>query len=488
MVSDYTPPPVTQATLKGAPYVTVSPVGLAQGLPRNNNANFGPDTPGTTTSGIQEAINFVYASAVTVPVAGGPSLRAVTVPVAGGPSLRAVTVPATGGPSLLMQTIVLLTGSFQINAPITIPAPSSGSTYGPNIHVKGAGIQNSILNFNFNTSYGITISTDNQYGMFVFEGFSPNSGVGYTPGGWLQANFYGTSNAAKANMIIRDVNVYPATWSSFSMVATGLIQLVLENYWDTTNGTGQNGPYLGNTMTLWQGGSCYAQAILDNNYVFKAIAISSLNIEINTGNGTYIFDSCVDVRIATSMGIASPIRFIELSNCIITNFVGASTNTIWADQAGTITTLRIRNLTFGGSASGSLLNPFVTVADYKLDGALVNTTPYTYTMPNIPGFSANLPANPPVSGTTYQNTEPYEVDIYIPITYNPTASSPAQATGYISPVTPITGSPVESNNIPAGLTSEAGLIRTMKLTVPPGWYWAVQVSNATIGTAVPVGK
>ena len=57
MVSDYTPPPTTQATLKGAPYVTVSPVGLAQGYPKNNNANYGPDTPGTTTCGIQEAIN-----------------------------------------------------------------------------------------------------------------------------------------------------------------------------------------------------------------------------------------------------------------------------------------------------------------------------------------------------------------------------------------------------------------------------------------------
>ena len=57
MVSDYTRPPVTQATLKGAPSVTVSPVGLAQGLPRNNNADFGPDTPGTTTCGIQEAVN-----------------------------------------------------------------------------------------------------------------------------------------------------------------------------------------------------------------------------------------------------------------------------------------------------------------------------------------------------------------------------------------------------------------------------------------------
>lgn len=57
MVSDYTPPPITQATLKGAPYVTVSPVGLAQGYPKNNNANYGPDTPGTSTSGIQEAFD-----------------------------------------------------------------------------------------------------------------------------------------------------------------------------------------------------------------------------------------------------------------------------------------------------------------------------------------------------------------------------------------------------------------------------------------------
>lgn len=43
---------------KGIGAVTVSPIGLADGCPiPNNNANFGPDTPGTTTCGIQEAIN-----------------------------------------------------------------------------------------------------------------------------------------------------------------------------------------------------------------------------------------------------------------------------------------------------------------------------------------------------------------------------------------------------------------------------------------------
>jgi len=44
--------------LAGAPYVTVSPLGLANGqsnLP-NNGTDFGPDTPGSVTTGIQEAL------------------------------------------------------------------------------------------------------------------------------------------------------------------------------------------------------------------------------------------------------------------------------------------------------------------------------------------------------------------------------------------------------------------------------------------------
>ena len=57
MSSDYTPPRTVWRTLKGKPYFTVSPVGSTQGFPANNGADFGPDTPGTTTSGIKEAIN-----------------------------------------------------------------------------------------------------------------------------------------------------------------------------------------------------------------------------------------------------------------------------------------------------------------------------------------------------------------------------------------------------------------------------------------------
>lgn len=46
--------------IKGKPYITVSAKGIANGLSDipNDGADFGPDTPGTQTSGIQEAINY----------------------------------------------------------------------------------------------------------------------------------------------------------------------------------------------------------------------------------------------------------------------------------------------------------------------------------------------------------------------------------------------------------------------------------------------
>jgi hypothetical protein len=52
--------------VEGKPFLTVSPLGMAQtGLP-NAGADFGPDTTGTTTSGVQEAINAVAATGGTV--------------------------------------------------------------------------------------------------------------------------------------------------------------------------------------------------------------------------------------------------------------------------------------------------------------------------------------------------------------------------------------------------------------------------------------
>src|SRR5580658_4283852 len=50
-----------RATMDGL-VVTVSPIGVAQSVLPNDGANFGPDTPSTTTNGIQEAVNAVIAA------------------------------------------------------------------------------------------------------------------------------------------------------------------------------------------------------------------------------------------------------------------------------------------------------------------------------------------------------------------------------------------------------------------------------------------
>lgn len=47
----------TYKQVPGRPNITVSPVGVANGYITNAGADYGPDTPGTSTSGIQEAIS-----------------------------------------------------------------------------------------------------------------------------------------------------------------------------------------------------------------------------------------------------------------------------------------------------------------------------------------------------------------------------------------------------------------------------------------------
>jgi hypothetical protein len=73
---------MTWSTIAGAPLVTVSPLGISNGFCNlaNNGANFGPDTYGTSTSGIQEALNAVGGSGGgTVKVLGGSFVINATI-------------------------------------------------------------------------------------------------------------------------------------------------------------------------------------------------------------------------------------------------------------------------------------------------------------------------------------------------------------------------------------------------------------------------
>ncbi|MEM3846933.1 MAG: hypothetical protein QXU98_14660, partial [Candidatus Parvarchaeota archaeon] len=118
--------------LSGKPYITVSAKGISNGFSNipNDGADFGPDTllgasspnqygpPYTQTSGIQEAINYLYS--ISVPYSF-PNTELV------GPVLTNVT-----------EDLKLLDGTFKILAPITIP-------YNLSLNILGSGQSNTVL-------------------------------------------------------------------------------------------------------------------------------------------------------------------------------------------------------------------------------------------------------------------------------------------------------------------------------------------------------
>ena len=96
-----------------------------------------------------------------------------------------------------------------------------------------------------------------------------------------------------------------------------------------------------------------------------------------------------------------------------------------------------------------------------------------------PGTSASIPTNPPVSATAYQNTNPYDIRIYLPVyaTTSGTAGTVAYGENTSSTVTEMTARYVN------GATSSTA-VDIVELVVPAGHYFEFTASGVTFGTAV----
>ncbi|MBX8640868.1 MAG: hypothetical protein KIS29_11085 [Thermoplasmata archaeon] len=438
--------------------VNVTSKGIVNGLsvlPNDGKGGFGPDTtkgatapgqygsPYTKTSGIQPAVNYIYNSGTTT--------------------------NGNGGKSLLVGSICLDGDVFEIDAPITIPAAPSG-TYGPNLTIKGRGLQNTILNFNFDSEWGITISSDNSYGMFSFEGFSPDAGSGYTPNGWLNADWSGSSNAGQSNMILKDINVYPATWATNSMVLKSMAYVLLLNVWDTTNSS-NTGPVLASELNQWIGGVSYQPINLTNTsigtFVTELDGLQSCPVSVTFGT--------VLLSVRNCMGFVFTIGAATMTNLYLENVHYGSLSgsaLISATSASTINMITIKGLYTNTTQTKSLLDT-TNLTVLKLSAEGVNPSSGTLTLPSV-----SIPTNPPVSGTAYQNTNPYDIRLKIPVTYSPTSSAAATlATGTSTSSTVTTSTKV---SYPAGITT--GIIETYEMVVKAGQYFKLVVTNATIGT------
>jgi len=143
--------------LFSAPKITVSPTGLVQGQAPNNGANFGPDTRGTTTSGLQEALNAAAAAG------GGWVVCLVGAYTLSSPLIFAganITLEFEPGCSATFTSGITGTkpGSWYSGIAAVTPTgliwmgsnPSSGATYSHQ-HLIGNGLQ---LNFGSNDPSG----------------------------------------------------------------------------------------------------------------------------------------------------------------------------------------------------------------------------------------------------------------------------------------------------------------------------------------------
>jgi len=169
-ISNY--PPVTESDIKGKPYITVSPKGIANGLSDipNDGADFGPDTmlnatdpsqngsPYTQTYGIQEAINYAASFAQ--------------------------------GNNQSYPEIFLLPGNFIINDNATIWINNSSSCSNPNYSC-------------FPTGLHITGASQNPYTCAIIKQNSlPSPIISFT-------NPYGSSNGSqRINMIFENFSVW----------------------------------------------------------------------------------------------------------------------------------------------------------------------------------------------------------------------------------------------------------------------------------------
>ena len=90
-----------------------------------------------------------------------------------------------------------------------------------------------------------------------------------------------------------------------------------------------------------------------------------------------------------------------------------------------------------------------------------------------------LSANPPVSATVYQNTNPYDIEIDLPV-YATTSGT----AGYVTVAKGASSSSLTTigNQFVNGSTSSTS-VDIIRLRVPAGWYYEFTASGVTFGTA-----
>jgi hypothetical protein len=465
------------------------------GQESNLGADYGPDTPGTTTSGIDEAVslgvpvkltpgNFKITGEITPP-ANGPLIVHGT-----GKSLTTIAGldPSTFGTIITQQTAGL--SVFHITNPlqgfslrdfaIVFKSGMSSTGHGVFFDVETyyadalpATVSASIMVEGFDIRSVYCFGNDTGHYFLRLSNFLNGyiSDVGGNGGGFIEFFSYGNTLGAYLNSGNTKVTGF-TQWNTLPGTTVDVLTL----YTSAPDGvpSGMNFVYVdpidltinsaitGNALSFKTTGT--ASTVTSNliHLVIGDMSAPSLTIyNCSVSNGILLADSST---LSANITVSGPGSLGTFNAPITLNLVAPP------GQNAVISSLYTYFLKSAGGGTGT----------YVGAGSTVLRQYGTHTgQQNV--LTPTLPVNPPVSGTVYTNGNNYDIEIYLPVTYSPTSTSASTLVPAVGAGSPPAALPTVS--VPAG-TALDGVTLTYRVRVPAGWNFQFTVTNGTIGTAV----
>ena len=469
----------------GVPEITVSAKGIANGLSTeyNDGYDFGPDSydpnstasiPYTQTSGIQEAYNYLKSTSTTQ---------------------NAVTIR-------------LLEGNFYLNADVNIEIGNTSSTTNPSTcHIIGSGKRTTYVWINQVGLKGIVYSAAVDAGVedTVWSDFSLDVGYGDYGANDIASNPTGSgaesmfqyilfgSGGQGTIMSFINMSFFTGNYTSGygptngGLYIAGIINIIAVNSTfegdriiNAQGGGGSSLPlttYDSELFCTFQGGYVGGNPV---PAMFSGYLVSFIGCNVSatiTGIGSsglsnsYIFSETtmignIEVDATPVMDVVFKDSYLFGNNAPILN----------ASSASTIANLILERPIFMGFGSGSQFANNVTATGVTrlIDGYIQSGSMPVMPTPSTPTISAN----PPVSATVYQNTNPYDIEIDLPV-YATTSGT----AGYVTVAKGATSTPSAiGNQYVSGDTSDTSE-QIIRLRVPANWYYEFTASGVTFGTA-----
>ena len=499
--------------------VNVTSKGIINGLsvlPNDGTGGFGPDTtsgatsvgeigsPYTQTVGIQETVNFVFNK-------GGGKIKLTSGmfamdmdyvnTISQTVNAHVIEVPqnSTNNPIITIEIDGVIgensdyqTG-YNATPSITPTTPDNGSIiYLPELvtsnPVGGAAIFGSAIPPTENADAGLNNNVNIILKNVTIMNQLPSSS-GYQLSAWQLDNFAGF-----------DIdNVVATVYTSTGALANPLTVVT------STDVSGQNGisinpPHNGNGMARirsayivnYQYGAVFSFNVnevqhLHVDYLFVQYCTSGITFG-NVGNYPPVID-IMDLeqnQYPITFNNSTPIQFyrgrVQIQN------QGAYSSTDWSNAE--------YDIYFNNSA-----NVYGNIELYVTGGSITdnpivggNTQYNQLNITQITGqgsialFPKNVPtptltANPPVSGTVYQNTNPYDIEIDLPV-YATTSGT----AGYVTVAKGSTDTPTAIGNQYVSGDTSSTATQIIRVRVPAGWYYSFTGSGVTFGTATPFAE